>query len=132
MDWWYCSMFNEIKNGAAEITWQMNLLLALKKNVEITYLFCIYKAGKMYASLCIPKPHSVTFSQSLQVSLLFAFCMKPGEGSGSCCFCPTTHPVVNTLSHLGTARCRGEAMDCSPSYWDNRELCHFANIFVKL
>lgn len=37
-------MFNEIKKRAAEITWQINLLLVLcfvasKKNVEVTYLF---------------------------------------------------------------------------------------------
>ena len=43
-------MFDEIKNGAAEITSQMNLLLvvcfiALKKNVEIMYLF-MYLQGR--------------------------------------------------------------------------------------
>lgn len=45
-----CVTFKEIENGAAEITWQITLLLllcfiAFKKNVKIMYLF-MYLQGR--------------------------------------------------------------------------------------
>lgn len=51
-------MFKEIENGAAEITWQISLLLllcfiAFKKNVKIMYLFMYLQGREICAFSCV-------------------------------------------------------------------------------
>lgn len=90
------------------------MVYCLEEECENNVSVYVFTGKGKCALSCVYQNCVVWHLASLCRCLCCLFLMEPGWGSGRCHLGPTAHLVVNTLSCLGTACCRGEVVDCSP------------------